>query len=98
MLGTSEYYLEDFDFAHFYAVQARERDDLLLDVGEGWSIAISTKNKVVLDRQWIGDVPDFLERREQYRLSRWIDDKFQIVDPFDRVVHELDARPYLNGL
>mgnify|MGYP006969354072 CR=1 FL=1 len=162
VLGTSEYYVEDFDFAHFYAVQGRERDDFLLDViesclvdidnkrqldpttagcitstvakvreedfcfsrevkklsrstpcrklrfivsrhlnrdvGEGWSIDITKRNKEVLDRQWIGDVPDFLDRTEQYRLSRWIEDSFQIVDPFARVVCEVDARPYLDRL
>ena len=162
VLGTSEYYVEDFDFAHYYAVQGRERDDFLLDaiesclldidgkrqldpgtagcirstiakvrevdfsfsrevkklsrstpcrqlrfivsrhlnrdVGEGWSIDIAQRNKEVLDRQWIGDIPDFLDRTEQYRLSRWIEDRFQIVDPFDRVVWEIDARPYLARL
>lgn len=162
VLGTSEYYVEDFDIGYFYAAQGRERDDFLLkviesclldihdqrrlnpdtasrikstvgtvqerdfsfsreikklsrstacrklrftvsrhlnrEVGEGWSIDISKRNKEFLDRQWIADVPDFLDRTEQYRLSRWMEDKFQIVDPFDRVVCEVDARPYLDLL
>ena len=44
------------------------------EVGEGWSIEISKKNKEIVDRQWIGYVPDFLDRTEQYRLSRWRED------------------------
>jgi len=162
VLGTSEYFVEDFDFAAYYAKQGRQRDDFLLDVieaclvdidgrrrldpatperiastvaavrqsdfsvsrevkkltrstkcrklkfavsrhlnrdvGEGWSVDVVKKDKQVLDRQWIGEVPDFLDRTEQYRLSRWVGDQFQIVDPFDRVVYQLDATAYLNRL
>ncbi len=65
--------------------------------GEAWSCQVTTNDNVELHTEWIGDRPDYINRTEFYKTSRWQGDVFQICQRLGQVVHQLDIGPFLAG-
>jgi len=64
------------------------------ELGESWFVEIEDKNKRLLRKQWITEVPGHLDRLDFFKKSIWEDGKFVLKDNLDKTVKCIDCNVF----
>jgi hypothetical protein len=59
-------------------------------VGEAWCVELKCDNSDQTKIKWLSDIPDYLDRRDYFKKSRWEDNKFIITDKLGTEVALID--------